>query len=120
EGGDEVEVGNVTPRRDFTDVRDVARAYRGLMVDGTAGEVYHVCSGRDLAIRELADILLAMAERPLSLSVDPDLQRPVDIPVLRGDPGKLRRDTGWQPEITIEETLAELLADARARVAASA
>ncbi|MBK5223750.1 MAG: GDP-mannose 4,6-dehydratase [Acidimicrobiia bacterium] len=117
---DEVEVGNVTPRRDFTDVRDVARAYRALMVDGRAGEVYHVCSGRDLAIRELADILLGMAERPMTLSIDPALQRPVDIPVLRGDPSKLRSDTSWEPQISIEDTLAELLAEARTRTESGA
>jgi GDP-4-dehydro-6-deoxy-D-mannose reductase len=118
-GHDEVEVGNVTPRRDFTDVRDVVRAYRMAMVDGEAGAVYHVCSGRDTSIRELAEQLLALAARPMRLAADPALQRPVDLPVLRGDAGRLRAATGWVPEIPLERTLADLLDDARARLAAS-
>lgn len=112
---DEVEVGNVTPRRDFTDVRDVVRAYRMLVGSGAPGEVYHVCSGRDVSIRELAETLIAASDRPMTLAPDPDLQRPVDIPVLRGDAGKLRRATGWEPSIPLAQTLADLLDEARVR-----
>lgn len=119
EGIDEVQVGNVTPRRDFTDVRDVVRAYRMAMVGGEPGAVYHVCSGRDVSIRELAEQLLALADRPMRLAADPDLQRPVDLPVLRGDARRLHAATGWEPEIPLERTLADLLADARARLAAT-
>jgi GDP-4-dehydro-6-deoxy-D-mannose reductase len=118
EGDDGVEVGNLSPRRDFTDVRDVVRAYRLLATSGAVGEVYHVCSGRDLAISELADKLLALTKRPMELVPNPELHRPVDIPVLRGDPTKLRDATGWAPEISIDQTLADLLDEARERVAA--
>ncbi|HSL58958.1 MAG TPA: GDP-mannose 4,6-dehydratase [Acidimicrobiales bacterium] len=118
DGADVVELGNVTPRRDFTDVRDVVRAYRLAMLGGEPGAVYHVCSGRDVSIGELAEQLLALADRPMRLAPDPALQRPVDLPVLRGDAGRLRAATGWTPEIPLERTLADLLDDARARLAA--
>ena len=119
EGHDEIEVGNLTPRRDFTDVRDVVRAYRMLTLGGAPGEIYHVCSGDDVSIGELAERLIALADRPMKLVPNPDLQRPVDLPVLRGDHTKLSEATGWQPRIPLDETLAVLLAEARERVAAS-
>jgi GDP-4-dehydro-6-deoxy-D-mannose reductase len=116
DGADSIGVGNLTPRRDLTDVRDVVRAYRMLIEQGAPGEAYNVCTGRDLAVQELADRLVAMATRSLALEPDPTLQRPVDLPVLRGDATKLRRATGWEPQIPIEQTLADLLDDLRARV----
>ena len=118
EGRDVVPVGNLSPRRDFTDVRDVVRAYRLLVERGTPGAVYNVCSGRDVAIRELAERLLAMADRPMRLEVDPALERPVDVPVHRGDAAKIGAATGWQPQIPLERTLADLLDDWRRRVRA--
>lgn len=120
EGRDSIEVGNVTPRRDFTDVRDVVRAYRLLVTRGRAGEVYNVCSGRDVAISDLAEAMVAMADRPLTLAVDPSLQRAVDQPVSVGDPTKIARDTGWAPTIDLDQTLRVLLDEARDRVAAGA
>ncbi len=118
DGKDTVAVGNLTPRRDVTDVRDVVRAYRLLVEQGEPGEVYNVCSGRDLAIQELADRLVALADRPLTLVADPALMRPIDLPVLRGDASKLRAATGWEPQIPVEQTLSDLLDDLRARVRA--
>lgn len=118
EGGELVPVGNLTPRRDFTDVRDVVRAYRLLVLHGEAGEAYNVCSGHDIAISELADRLVAMAERPMRLEGDPSLQRPVDVPVLRGDFTRLHKATGWEPEIDLDQTLTDLLAEWRERVGA--
>jgi GDP-4-dehydro-6-deoxy-D-mannose reductase len=115
EGGEVVPVGNLTPRRDFTDVRDVVRAYRMLVEAGEPGEAYNVCSNHDIAISELADRLVAMADRPMRLEGDPSLQRPVDVPVLRGDYTHLHKTTGWEPEISIEQTLADILADWRHR-----
>ena len=112
----EVEVGNLTPRRDITDVRDVVRAYRLLIEHGAAGEAYNVCTGRDHSIAEIADLLISMASGPMHLVADPDLQRPVEIPVLRGDPGKLRAATGWSPEIELRTTVADVLADRRQRL----
>jgi GDP-4-dehydro-6-deoxy-D-mannose reductase len=118
DGGTEVTVGNLDPRRDITDVRDVVRAYHLLMERGRPGEVYNVCSGRALEVREICEHLLRMAASPMSLVADPALQRPVDTPVLMGDNSKLRAQTGWEPQIPIDRTLADLLADCRARAAA--
>ena len=117
---DEVPVGNLAPRRDFTDVRDVVGAYRLLVEHGTPGEAYNVCTGTDLAVQDLADTLLSMARRPMKLVVDDALTRPVDIPVLRGDNTKLVETTGWKPEIPLEQTLGDLLDDWRNRVAPAA
>jgi GDP-4-dehydro-6-deoxy-D-mannose reductase len=102
-------VGNLTARRDFTDVRDVVRAYRLLAVEGEPGEAYNVCSGRDVAVAELVDRLLDAAGVRLKLVTDPALMRPVDVPVLRGDARRLTARTGWQPEIPLEKTLADVL-----------
>ncbi len=111
-----VKVGNLSPQRDFTDVRDVVRAYRLLVASGTSGEVYNVCSGRAIAVQELAEQFIEMATIPMRLEADPELQRPVDIPVLLGDNSRLRADTGWEPEIPLERTLADLLEDRRHRL----
>ena len=116
DGSDVVPVGNLSPRRDFTDVRDVVRAYRLLVEHGEAGEAYNVCSGTDIAIRELAERMLAHARRPMQLEEDPALQRPVDVPVLRGDPTKVHAATGWTPTIPLDQTLSDLLTEWRARV----
>jgi GDP-4-dehydro-6-deoxy-D-mannose reductase len=116
EGGEVVPVGNMTPRRDFTDVRDVVRAYRLLIEHGEPGEAYNVCSGHDIAISELADRLVAKAARPMRLEGDPSLQRPVDVPVLRGDYTQLNKATGWEPEIDLDQTLSDLLEEWRSRV----
>ncbi len=83
-----------------------------------AGEVYNVCSGRALEVREICERLLAMAARPMRLVADPALQRPVDTPVLVGDNRRLHDATGWQPSIPIERTLTDLLEDCRGRAAA--
>ncbi len=111
-----VRVGNLSPRRDFTDVRDVVRAYRLLVEHGVDGEVYNVCSGQAIAVQALADELIALARIPMELVIDPDLERPVDIPVLLGDNSRLCADTGWTPEIPLTTTLADLLDDQRRRV----
>lgn len=116
DGGDEVPVGNLTPQRDLTDVRDVVRAYRLLADHGEPGEVYNVCSGQAVAISEIAEQLLAMATRPMRLVSDPELFRPVDLPVLVGDFSKLRERTGWQPEIPIGTTIKDLMEDCRSRL----
>lgn len=108
-GADVVRVGNLDARRDFTDVRDVVRAYRLLMTMGATGEVYNVCSGVDRTVQALADMLVAQAESAMRLVTDPELLRPVDVEVLRGDPSKIQRATGWKPEIPIDTTLHDLL-----------
>jgi GDP-4-dehydro-6-deoxy-D-mannose reductase len=113
-----IPIGNLSARRDVTDVRDVVRAYRLLLERGEPGEVYNVCTGVDLAIQRLADLLVALARCPIELVTDPSLLRPIDLPVLRGDVTKLRAATGWEPAIAIEQTVADLLDDMRARVGA--
>lgn len=116
DGGRDIAVGNLTPRRDITDVRDVVRAYRMLMFDGTAGDAYNVCTGVDLSMEELAERLIALAAVPMTLCPDPELQRPVETPVLRGDNSKLRADTGWEPTISIDRTLVDVLTEQRLRI----
>ncbi|MEY2567803.1 MAG: GDP-4-dehydro-6-deoxy-D-mannose reductase [Actinomycetota bacterium] len=120
DGAKVLPVGNLTPRRDFTDVRDVVRAYRLLVEGGTPGEVYNVCSGRAIAIEELAHRLLALAGIDLVLETDPALVRPVDVPVLLGDPSRIRDAVGWEPQIPLDDTLRDVLAEWRQRVATTA
>ena len=96
-GDTTIRVGNLEARRDFTDVRDVVRAYRALMGRGRPGEAYHVCSGTDRSVRELADILISLSSADITLETDPDLMRPVDLKVLQGDNTKISTDqTGPQ------------------------
>jgi GDP-4-dehydro-6-deoxy-D-mannose reductase len=112
---DEIRAGSLEPVRDLSDVRDVVRAYRLLADLGTAGEVYNVCSGSGVSVREIADHLLAAARRPLRITVDPALVRPVEVSRLVGDASRLRADTGWSPAHGLDATLAAVLDDARAR-----
>lgn len=109
-GTTELRVGNLASRRDFTDVRDVVRAYRLLARSGKPGSVYNVCSGRAVAIAEVVRELVALSGAELELVTDPDLVRPVDVPVLEGDAGALRAATGWSPELALEDTLRDVLA----------
>jgi GDP-4-dehydro-6-deoxy-D-mannose reductase len=107
-------VGNLTSRRDFTDVRDVVAAYRALATSGVSGQIYNVCSGVDVAMEDVVNRLIALAGASVALEVDRDLLRPVDVPVLRGNAARLTEETGWVPTITLEQTLRDVLADARA------
>ncbi len=108
-GADSIVVGNLAARRDLTDVRDVVRAYRLLAERGVAGEVYNVCSGRDIAIADVALQLQSLAGVELRFEVDPELNRPVDVPVVRGDFTKLHEATGWEPSLSLEQTLLDVL-----------
>jgi GDP-4-dehydro-6-deoxy-D-mannose reductase len=105
--------GNLEARRDLTDVRDVVRAYRQLVVSGVPGEVYNVCSGRAVSIRSVAERLMAVAGLDLSIEVDPARLRPSEIPELRGDAGRLHRLSGWEPAIDLDRTLADVLEECR-------
>lgn len=108
-GSKSLSVGTLDTRRDFTDVRDVVRAYRLLVEFGDPGSVYNVCTGVDIAISEIASCLLELAAVDLELVTDPNLVRPVDVPILRGDPSKLQAKTGWKPTLSIESTLQDVL-----------
>ena len=104
-------VGNLTAARDFTDVRDVVRAYSLLIEHGRSGEVYNVGSGRAISIQEILDRIIAHSGTDITVEVDPAKLRPVEVPVIRADISKLQADTGWQPEIPLEQTMAETLDD---------
>jgi GDP-4-dehydro-6-deoxy-D-mannose reductase len=111
-----IRVGNLALRRDYSDVRDVVRAYTALMAKGKAGGVYNVGSGRAVSLEWILKKLLSYARRKIAYEVDPSRIRKVDIPYLAGDNGKLRRATGWSPRIPLEQTLRDILDYWRARV----
>ncbi|HEY5999291.1 MAG TPA: GDP-mannose 4,6-dehydratase [bacterium] len=115
-----IRVGNLGAARDFLDVRDVVRAYRLIVARGTPGAAYNVCSGSVRTIADLLQILLGQAVLRIKVEVDVSRHRPVDVPVLHGDPGRLARETGWAPAIGIERSLGDLLEYWRRRVAAEA
>lgn len=100
--------GNLSAQRDFLDVRDVVKAYRLLAERGVSGDVYNVCSGRAVSMREIVEELVNLVGRPVELRQDPERMRPVDTPVIVGDAGRLQRDTGWQPSIPLLRTLHDL------------
>lgn len=110
-------VGNLGAKRDFTDVRDMVRAYWLLLRDGTPGEVYNAGSGRSVPIRMVLDLLLAQSDATIEVRSDPARMRPSDTPELVCDYTKLKRATGWEPEIPLERTLRDLLNYWRERVA---
>jgi GDP-4-dehydro-6-deoxy-D-mannose reductase len=102
-------VGNLDAIRDFTDVRDIARAYRLAAQHGKPGAAYNVCSGRGITIHQLLDRLLHLAGLEVEVIVDPDRLRANDIPQLVGDAGRFTGTTGWRPEIPLDDTLSDLL-----------
>jgi GDP-4-dehydro-6-deoxy-D-mannose reductase len=113
-GNREVSVGSLAVRRDFTDVRDVVRAYRLVVQHGTAGEIYNVCSGIDVSIADVADRLREHIYPHATFIEDPALSRPQDVPVLRGDPSRLHKATGWSPSISLDATLRDVVEEALA------
>jgi GDP-4-dehydro-6-deoxy-D-mannose reductase len=115
-----IEVGNLDAVRDFTDVRDVVRAYLLLLEKGEPGRAYNVCSGRGRRIRDVLDMLLASSSAKVEVRVDKERLRPSDVPAQVGDPSRLRVATSWEPRIPLEETLRDLLSDWRTRVAGTA
>ncbi len=112
-----VRTGNPDTRRDYTDVRDVVRAYR-LLAERAEPGVYNVCSGRSTSARELLEMLAAAAGAGLDHRVDPALVRAHEVMEVRGDPGRLHAATGWAPEIPLERTLADTVAWWRERLRA--
>ena len=104
-----IRVGNLEAQRDFTDVRDIARAYVGLIHQGTPSTVYNVSSGVPRVMRSVLEALVTRARVAVRFEPDPALMRPSDTPVLVGDSTKLQRTTGWQPQIAFDRTLDDLL-----------
>jgi GDP-4-dehydro-6-deoxy-D-mannose reductase len=110
-------VGNLDATRDFTDVRDMVRAYWLALELGIPGEVYNICSGKALSIREVLETLLGLSTaNGIHVEADPERMRPSDVPRLLGDCSKFQRATGWAPEIALDKTLEDLLNYWRDRV----
>ena len=117
EGGPlRVRVGNLFPRRDYTDVRDAVRAYLLLAEGSEAGGVYNVCVGRSTSVQECVDLLADVMKRPLRVERDEARIREMEIPDQVGDPRRLRQATGWEPRISFEESVRDLLEYWRERV----
>jgi GDP-4-dehydro-6-deoxy-D-mannose reductase len=104
-----IAVGNLDARRDFTDVRDIVSGYWLALERGESGEVYNLCSGHDWGIGEVLDMLRALSPADTEIRVDPQRLRPSDVLVLRGDASRFAQQTGWQPTIPLQQTLADLL-----------
>lgn len=109
-------VGNLEARRDFTDVRDMVRAYWMAVQKCVPGEAYNICSGRSLRTGEVLDMILARTTRSIEVKVDPARLRPSDVMVLEGDYSKFHAATGWDPTISFEDTLDQLINYWRERV----
>ena len=102
-------VGNLSAQRDFTDVRDIVRAYQFLMLQGKAGEVYNIGSGKSYSVQYILDTLLSFSQKPVLVKMDPEKMRPAEVPYIQADTTKIYKDTGWKPEIPIEASLQDAL-----------
>jgi len=111
-----IKVGNLEAKRDFTDVRDIVRAYLLAVEKGTPGEVYNICSGMPRKIKDVLDLLISFSDKKIAVVVDPSRLRPSDVPILKGDCSKFMAKTGWKPEIKFEKTMKDLLNYWRERV----
>jgi GDP-4-dehydro-6-deoxy-D-mannose reductase len=114
-GGGVLEVGDLSAERDITDVRDVCRAYT-LLLDADVAGTYNVASGRAVTMQQVVDVLVSLARCRVEVEQRADRMRPADIPRLAGDASRLRAATGWEPQIPLEQTLADTLDAARAKV----
>ena len=102
-------VGNLSAKRDFTDVRDIVNAYAKLIQKGSAGETYNIGSGHAVSIQSILDQIVAMSEKEIRVETDAGKMRPVDVPIIEADISKIVRETGWRPEIPLHVTLREVL-----------
>lgn len=108
-GNSYIKVGNIESERDFTDVRDVVRAYTDLAERGVPGQIYNVCSGRPISVRMIADMLIELSGAELRLETDPALIRNVEVSRVFGDCSKIRNQLGWTPLVPIAESLRDVL-----------
>jgi GDP-4-dehydro-6-deoxy-D-mannose reductase len=116
-----IQVGDLKPTRDFSDVRDIIRGYWQLLEGGTPGEVYNLCSGKEWSIERVLQFLIGESKATgIEIRQDPARLRPSDVPVLRGSSERIEKATGWQPRIPLEDTLRDLLEYWRRRVRSSA
>ncbi|HZV95620.1 MAG TPA: GDP-mannose 4,6-dehydratase [Candidatus Nitrosocosmicus sp.] len=110
-------VGDLKPKRDYSDVRDIVRGYWALLERGEPGEVYNLCSGNSWSIQQVLDFLLEQSRvKGITVKIDTARLRPSDVMELQGDPGKIERAVGWKVEIPFERTLTELLDYWRQRI----
>jgi GDP-4-dehydro-6-deoxy-D-mannose reductase len=114
-----IRVGNLTAVRDFTDVRDMVRGYWLAATKAHPGEVYNLASGRGVTIQEVLDQLIALSDAEVRVEVDPERLRPSDVERLIGDASRFQEATGWEPRIPFEQTLRDILAYWRQRLAES-
>jgi len=112
---EEIVVGDLSTRRDFSDVRDVVRAYRLLAEKGISGEVYNIASGVDVGLLDIAQRLVAAIAPNVRLVTDESLLRPVEVPVSLGSYEKLRRATKWRPTISLDTSLNDVIVEMRRR-----
>lgn len=111
-----ISVGNLEAERDYTDVRDMVRAYTLAVEKCDPGEVYNICTGKAFQMKAVLDMLLSFSNVKVQIKQDPARMRPSDVPILIGDNSKFVAKTGWKPEIPFEKTLKDLLDYWRARV----
>ncbi|MFH1563375.1 MAG: GDP-mannose 4,6-dehydratase [Nitrospirota bacterium] len=104
-----VYVGNLEAKRDYTDVRDMVKAYWLSLEKADMGEVYNICSGKTYKIKDVLDILLSLSKIKVEIKQDASRMRPSDVLILLGDHTKFSEKTGWQPTIPFEKTLADIL-----------
>jgi GDP-4-dehydro-6-deoxy-D-mannose reductase len=104
-----IHVGNMEAIRDFTDVRDMVRAYWLAVTRAKPGEVYNIATGKGIHIREMLELVLSFSRVEVRTEVDPARLRPSDVEILIGDSSKFRADTGWEPKIPFEQTVRDLL-----------
>jgi GDP-4-dehydro-6-deoxy-D-mannose reductase len=115
-GGGVVRVGDLSARRDITDVRDVVRAYAALLDREVPADTYNVASGKPVEMEHVLDLLVGLATVPIEIEHDPERSRPTDLPVVCGNAARLRGATGWTPTIPLEQTLTDTLSAARAAI----
>jgi len=104
-----LKVGNMNVKRDYTDVRDVVRAYFDILDKGKPGSPYNVCSGEGYSLSDLLERYRKLSRKEIDIETDKSRMRPVDIPILTGSNAKIKADTGWKPEISIDTTLSDSL-----------
>lgn len=111
-----IHVGDLSAERDFTDVRDIARAYSLAAQHCRLGETYNICTGKVISMRRLLDMLISLSRVKVTVEIDPARMRPSDLPILTGDVTKFKQATGWEPQVPLEQSLHDVIEEWRGRV----